>query len=301
MKSMHRTLTALAVLAALALVASAPAAAASRDVDQTVKAARDGRVSVENIAGSIRVEGWDKGEVQVTGTLGDDVEDLQIKDEGSRTRIKVVYPKKKHSINEGADLVIKVPRGSSVEVECVSAPVSVDGVEGDLDLSSISGDVTAAGKCRSVEAETISGDLKVDCDAPKITVHSISGRVTAFGGKAAVEAQSVSGDIELEFDTFQELTVESVSGDADVEGALDPDGTFKFDLHGGDVSLTVPADVSADFRAETFSGDIVNDFGAKSDRTSKFTPGSSLEFETGGGGARVRINTFSGDVAIRKK
>ncbi len=301
MKSMHRTLTALAVLAALALIASVPATATARDVDQTVKAAKDGRVSVENIAGSIRVEGWDKGEVQVTGTLGDDVEDVKIKDEGSRTRIKVIYPKKKRNIDEGADLVIKVPRGSSLEVECVSAPIAVDGVEGELDLSSISGSVTAAGKCRSIEAETISGDLKVDCDAPRITVHSISGRVTAFGDKAEVEAQSVSGDIDLQFNTFQELTVESVSGDADVAGALDPAGTFKFDLHGGNVSLTVPADVSADFRAETFSGDIVNDFGAKSDRAGKFTPGSSLEFETGGGGARVRINTFSGDVAILRK
>ena len=300
MKSMQRMLTALAILAAVALAASAPAGAATREVDQTVKADKDGRVSVENIAGSIRVEGWNKGEVQVTGTLGDDVEDLEIKDDGGRTRIKVIYPKKKHNIKHGADLVIKVPEGSSLEVECVSASIGVEGVEGDLDLSSISGDVTAAGKCRSVEAETISGDVKADCDAPKVTVHSISGQVAAFGDESEVEAQSVSGDIELQFATYKELTVESVSGDADVEGGLDPDASVKFDLHAGDVTLTVPADVSADFRAETFSGDIVNDFGARSSRA-KFTSGSSLEFETGGGGARVRINTFSGNVTIRKK
>ncbi|MFO7609666.1 MAG: DUF4097 family beta strand repeat-containing protein [Candidatus Krumholzibacteriia bacterium] len=287
-----------AALAAATLLAALPALA--RDVDETVPADKDGLVLVENVAGSIRVEGWDKAEVKVTGTLGDDVEDLEVKSGGRKTLVRVVYPKKGRK-NDGADLVIRVPRGSSLEVECVSAPVTVEGVDGAIEAASISGAVTVKGGKVEVEAETISGDVTVDTDAGQVAVQSISGRIEAKGAEAAVGAQSVSGDIVLSFKTFRELSVESLSGSAEADGDLAKGGRFDFDLHGGDVVLAVPGGVSADFRVETFSGDITNDFGAKAEKASKYVPGKSLEFSTGGGEARVRINTFSGDVTIRRR
>jgi len=91
-----------------------------------------------------------------------------------------------------------------------------------------------------------------------------------------------------------------VAGDAAIKGGLTGDAYFSFDLHSGHLTLTVPADVSADFEIETFSGEIDNAFGQKSRKTSKYAPGRELEFTTGGGDARVRINTFSGDVVIKK-
>lgn len=299
MKSNKSKIGFAAALAAATVLAALPALA--RDVDETVAADKDGLVLVENVAGSIRVEGWDKAEVKVTGTLGDDVEDLEIKSGGRKTLVRVVYPKKGRNIDDGADLVIMVPRGSGLEVECVSAPVTVEGVDGAVEATSISGDVTVKGGKVGVEAETISGDVTVDTTAGKVAVQSISGRIEATGAESAVEAQSVSGDIVLSFRMFRELSVESVSGTAEAVGDLAKGGRFDFDLHGGDVVLTVPGGVSADFQVETFSGDISNAFGAKAEKASKYAPGRSLEFSTGGGEARVRITTFSGDVAIRKR
>ena len=92
-----------------------------------------------------------------------------------------------------------------------------------------------------------------------------------------------------------------MSGSATVQGELDSEGSFSFDLHSGDLTLMVPADVSADFEIETFSGEIDNDFGQKSRKTSKYAPGRELAFTNGAGEARVRISTFSGDVVIKKK
>jgi RNA polymerase sigma factor (sigma-70 family) len=55
----------------LATVLAVPAwAAAQTPVDQKRPAAPDGTVSIENMAGSIKVTGWDKPEVQVKGTVG---------------------------------------------------------------------------------------------------------------------------------------------------------------------------------------------------------------------------------------
>jgi DUF4097 and DUF4098 domain-containing protein YvlB len=300
MKTLRNPIGLLTLAVVVGLLAAGPSLA-QRSVDEKAAADKDGTVTIENIAGSIRIEGWDKAEVHVTGTLGKEVEELKFKAGGSKTYIKVVYPKKTKNIDEGADLVIMVPAGSSLEVECVSAPITVTGVTGDIYASDISGEVTVKGICRELDLETISGDLMVDGGAAEVSVQSISGEIKARGGKAEVEAQTVSGDLDLAFDAFTELSVESVSGDADVTGALAEDAHVSIDLHSGDLNLTVQGDVSADFSIETFSGDIKNAFGQDAKSTSKYTPGKELEFTAGGGDARVRINTFSGDVVIRKK
>lgn len=284
----------------LVLTLAAPAALADTDVNESGPAAADGIVMIENISGSIVVIGWDKAEISMTGTLTGDVKEVEFKTGKKKSRIKVIYPKNRKNIKGGADLVIKVPRNSRLEVECISAPIEISEVTGMVDASSISGDVTVTGECEALEAESISGDVYVKGGGREVEIASISGKVKASGKSSEVDAQTVSGSIDLDFDTFLNLNVESVAGGATVKGDLDEGGSFSFDLHSGDLYLTVPGGVSADFEIETFSGDIDNGFGQKSRKTSKYAPGRELEFTTGGGDARVRINTFSGDVVIKK-
>lgn len=300
---MHRKFNAgykVLIVGLLTVLLAVPAAAADREVKESGPASADGLVLIENVSGSVVVIGWDKNEVSLEGTLSGDIEELEFETGNKKSRIKVVWPKKKKNIDGEATLVINVPRGSSVEVECVSAWVEISEVTGEVEASSISGDVTVTGECEEVEAESISGDVVIDGGAPEIEAASISGKVKARGTVSEVDAQSISGSVDLEFEKFVSLNVESVSGDAAVKGDLASDGSFSFDLHSGDLVLTVPGDVSADFEIETFSGEIDNGFGQKSRKTSKYAPGRELEFTTGTGEARVRINTFSGDVVIRK-
>jgi len=286
-------------LLVMALVA--PVTAADREVKESGPASATGTVMIENISGSIVVIGWDKAEVSVEGTLSGDIEELKFKTGKKKTRIEVVYPDNKKNIKGKADLVINVPRGSRLEVECISAVIEVSDVTGQVDVSSISGDVTVTGECEELEAESISGDVFIEGGAPEIEIGSISGKVKARGKASDIEVGTVSGSIDLAFDKFLGLNVESVAGDATIKGDLAGDAHFSIDLHSGDLTLTVPGDLSADFEIETFSGEIDNGFGQKSRKTSKYAPGRELEFTVGGGSARVRINTFSGDVVIRTK
>jgi DUF4097 and DUF4098 domain-containing protein YvlB len=286
--------------AGLAVALLALPAVADQQINETVKAKADGVVTVENIAGSIEVVGWDRNEVKVEGTLFGDVEKVEI-DGGKKVRIEVKYPRHAKRTEGSAELVIHVPAASRVDVECISADVDVHDVTGIIDAESISGNVEVRGKCREVEAETISGSVTVDVDAAEVDVASISGNIKASGRDSDVEAESVSGNIWLEYEQFLSLEVESVSGDATVVGDLKAGGDFSFELHSGTLKLTVPGDVSADFRIETFSGGIDNGFGQKARKTSKYAPGRELEFTNGNGEARVNIDTFSGDVLIRKK
>lgn len=288
-------------LVGLLLVGAVAVQAGEREVDERADANADGTVLIENIAGSIVVEGWDREEVAITGTLGEDVEELKFKAGGRKTRIEVRYPRNIKNISEGADLVIKVPAGSRVEVECISCPITINGVSGPVYASSISGDVEVRGDSPIVTAETISGDVYMEGPAEQISLESISGTIRAEGEEAEVEASVVNGKIDLDFDVFRELEVGSVNGTVTASGAIASGAEVEIEVHSGQITLTVPGSVSADWRIDTFSGNIDNAFGHKARRTSKYAPGKELEFTTGDGDARVRINTFSGSVVIRKR
>ena len=62
------------LVAGFALAMSLGATAAARGevpVDETVRASAGGDVSIDNLAGSVTVKGWDRDEVRVQGTRAD--------------------------------------------------------------------------------------------------------------------------------------------------------------------------------------------------------------------------------------
>jgi len=289
-----------AVLVAIWLLAGF-AAQASETVDRSGKASAKGRVIVENIAGSITVVGWDKKEIKVEGELGREVKELKFKTDKKKSIIKVIYKKDLRNVREGADLTIMIPRESRLEVECVSAGISVSKLKGSAELSSISGEVDFEGWCNSLDIESISGEINIDGGAREMSLESISGEINAEGKATEIEAESVSGSIVLKYETFLDASVETVSGSIRMVGDLDPKSRISCDVVNGSVTLVVPANVSAEFEASTFNGRISNDFGQKANRTSKYAPGKELEFTNGDGDAQVELNSFNGDIKIRKK
>ena len=66
----------------------------------------------------------------------------------------------------------------------------------------------------------------------------------------------------------------------------------------GDIRIDTGADLSARIEAETFSGRIRSDFGKVEEP--EHGPGRSLDATVGDGGARIKIDTFSGDISIRR-
>ncbi len=294
----NRTL--LAGAAATLLLALGAAAAAQEEIDRAVNAPADGTVIISNVSGSIVVTGWDEGRVRVTGTLGKGTERLELENEGRRTIVKVVLPKHSRHV-EGSELTVRVPKGSRVEVEAVSAGVEASGVTGELDLHSVSGDVNAGGDPRETTVQTVSGDIGLTVSSAKVTAESVSGDIDIRDARGEIEINSVSGETRLAADQVKRLGFNSVSGGLDFTGAPARDAVFEIECHSGSVTLNLPAKVDGDFELSTFSGDIVNDFGPKAKRTSKYAPGRELEFTTGSGNARFEISTFSGDILLKTR
>src|SRR5271165_6609704 len=124
----------------------AGASAATRDVDQHQAADPTGTVEIINVAGSVQVNGWDKAEVAVSGTIGEKVQSVELTVSGKHTTVRVVLPKGSSWGGDGAaNLTVQVPRGSTIDASLVSADLTVTSVTGAQQLRTVSGDITADG------------------------------------------------------------------------------------------------------------------------------------------------------------
>ncbi len=290
-------------IAGIATLTVAAPADAARDVSESLDAADDGRVSISNTSGSIEIEGWSRNEVEITGTIGDDVEELIFERNGDNVRIKVKIPESKGRYRDAsADLKIRVPEKSSIDVATISADIDVRAVLGEQDLQAISGDITAEGFGSDIDVETVSGDIEVQGDGKdaRADLQSVSGDIAAANLAGDVDAESVSGDVGIVGSTVERGDFETVNGDITFRATLERGGRLDIETVNGGVDVEFAGDVSARFDIETFNGRIRNCFGPKPERTSKYAPGWELSFTEGGGDGRVTIATLNGGVNLCK-
>ena len=282
---------------ALAFLFAAPLMA--EEVDRTLDAASDGAVDVSNIAGSISVDGWNRNEVHVRGTLGRNVEELIFERDGDRITVKVKVPKRGGS-GIASDLRISVPQGNSIDVATVSADIDVTAVQGEQKLEAVSGDIDTEAFEADVRAGTVSGDVSVKGSGKDTETRgtTVSGDVTFYALAGEVSAESVSGDVNIDEGSFDRAQFNTVNGDIEFVATLRKGGRLSAETVNGSVDLKFEGDVSGRFDVDTFNGDIDNCFGPKPKRTSKYAPGQELSFQEGDGDARINVSTMNGDISI---
>ena len=273
--------------------------AAESEIERIVTARPDGVVTITNVAGSVVVTGWDRNEVEVTGTLGRGVEELEIDSGGRSVDIEVQLVRRSRGRDGNADLEIRVPRGSDLDIEVVSAEVEILEVSGEVTVESVSGSVDVEGRVEELDVESVSGAIDIDADAATAVVESVSGSIRLKGAMREIEAGTVSGGIEIEAGEISRADLESTSGRIEISGSLAGGAEIEAESHSGSVELSLPPDTSARFDVETYSGRITNELGPPAQRD-RYGPSQELEFSTGGGDARVEVTTFSGSVRLRR-
>ena len=269
-------------------------------MNETKSAESDGTVMVEIISGSITVAGWDKNEIAVSGTLGDDVERLEFDVDGNKTEISVKIPEGRGKRDVDAELEIYVPKRSSLSIETISAPIDIAKVSGDIEAQSVSGSVDVIGIGGSAEIETVSGGIEVKGNLENAELASVSGSIDVKGVSGRVEAATTSGSIKVNESDLEYLELESVSGSVEYSGSVHQSGSYELNSFSGSVKMVLSGTVNASFDMESFSGSIENEFGKEPEKSSKFTPETTLSFTMGKGGADISIETFSGSIHLLK-
>jgi DUF4097 and DUF4098 domain-containing protein YvlB len=285
------------LLAAVALLAPLAPALAQTTVNEHHALSSGGRVEISNIAGSVTVRGWDRNEVQLTGTLGEG-QRLDVQNSANRVQLKVVYPRNGRN-SRGAVLELRVPRGSELQAGTVSAGLDVADVDlRRLQASTVSGGITARGQAGETSLNSVSGAIRSQLRTSRLELRSVSGAINAAGTSGGeVAANSVSGSVDLDLSTVQRLDAETVSGSLGVRSAgLQPGGRISLQTVSAPISLTLPSRTSAQLKVSSFSGTIRSDVGEV--ERPRYGPGSSLDTRLGGGDGDISITSHSGSVRV---
>jgi DUF4097 and DUF4098 domain-containing protein YvlB len=288
-------------LAAAVLAAIAAPAAAQQNITKRANVAPDATIEVSNVQGSVAVAAWDRNEIELVAELESDKDKLEFEATPRIVRIEVDRPDGKYGRDHSeARLQLKVPAGAVLVVDTVSADISVAGVRGEQDLESVSGTIGTQAFDAPVKAASVSGDVTVTGTGGKAAVktENVSGSATVTGVRGSFDGEVVSGEIRATIAAAEDIEVNSVSGDIAINAELTPSARVEMESVSGTIGLTVKPPVNADFDLESFSGDIDVCFGPKARKTSKFTPGTELSFTQGKGGARIELQTLSGEISI---
>ena len=288
------------VLVALFVAASA-AAWAGQSVNESRPVAPGAEISVENLAGTLTITGSKGGELEVTGILGDGVEelDIDVDDEDGEIYIEVIFDEDYHGKQtQATELMILLPADSPLSIETVSSSVTVTGMQSALDISSVSGAVKVSGMPSSLDIENVSGSVKVETAPSGSSVESVSGLIEIGTVMGDFDAENVSGNISIKDGTLGEASMESVSGNITCYAVPGSSGDIDMETMSGTITLLVDSDAAASYELSTFSGTIANEFGPEARRTSKYTPGKELSFNTGHGGPDISLTSFSGAIKL---
>jgi DUF4097 and DUF4098 domain-containing protein YvlB len=199
-----------------------------------------GNFQLDNINGSVQVEGWDRDEVEVSAVktaLNDpgDLDQVQIDVESVPGQV-AVHTKYPSSTETGVTVEyhVHVPtRVLLMAVKTVNGSVLVHGMKGGGDLRSVNGDVEVTDSAGRFNAKTTNGNLTLQL------------RNIASGAPMDIETVNGSVVLTLPSDTRANLKVQNMNGDFSSElpviAATAPTtvGAFRAKLGtgGGEISL----------------------------------------------------------------
>ncbi len=286
----------------IALAAAAPLAPAlgATPVDREIDADPRGALEVHNLAGSVEIVGWNRRAVHVSGTLADNVERLDLRSVGERIVVEVIMRDRSRSDDAGTSLKISAPQAHDLDVNTVSANITVRGVEGEQRLSSVSGSIDTEGFMTDLDLNSVSGDVTGrGSDRDAVTrARAVSGSIRLTGLAGQIQAEAVSGSVEVSADKLQRATLSSISGTVSVRSTLTDDARVDVASTSGHVELLFKGGAAAEYDLTSFSGQITSCFGPPVARAPNGGPQRTQRFREGTSNARVRANTMSGGIEL---
>ena len=271
---------------------------AESTIDTTVALGRGAVVDLSLVSGEIIVTAWSRQEARVHATS----ERGRIELEASSSRLSLDV----RGGHGGGDThyEVTVPVGTRVLTHSVSGDQQIRGTKGELEARTVSGELEVDDALGLV-FESVSGDVRARHLAGDVSGSSVSGEIELADVGGDVRAESTSGDVTVDGAARAKVVrLESVSGTLSYTGAIDRAGRYDFTSHSGDITLALPGDVGAQLGLETFSGDIQSDFAittrGASDDDDRGPRRQRLDVTLGGGGARITVSTFSGDINLER-
>ncbi len=259
------------------------------------------RIVLDNLRGNLSLKGDDSGEVKVTGhetvrafnrNDADRVQSqapVHVEREGDRLLIRLDDSNRPGLIRIAADLSISVPRGIGVESRGRNGDLTVEDVDGTVDVSAGRGDIRLTRIGRDVRIDSsrngdiraldVKGNIDLEGRGGDIQVENIGGTVTVKGeysgtlefrrlakplqfnsSRSEFHAEAVPGAIVMDLGNLKMTNISGPvrfqTGTRDIQ-ATDVTNSLDLVVDRGDIDITATAAPPPRIDAHSHNGDIV--------------------------------------------
>ncbi|MCP3959352.1 MAG: DUF4097 family beta strand repeat protein [bacterium] len=218
---LHKLTTLFAAALFLTLAGGAAALQMSEDYTYSYALTADGRLSLENVNGDVKIEAWDRDEVSIEAIKRGrsqealDAARIDIDASDDRIRIETRYARDGRRDSASVDYTIYVPRGAELdEIELVNGSLDLSGVAGDVAASLVNGEVTARDLAGNVEISSVNGEMVV--------------ALAEFDADHSIDLSSVNGSLELKMPGRADADIEATT----VHGGIRNDFGLEVDRSG---------------------------------------------------------------------
>lgn len=240
-----------------------------------------GQVALDNVNGGIKIEAWDKNEVQVVAEKRVKAGDAdaakqymsQIRIDVAETAggLKIVtrLPKRNDGIfdwmfgknvNANVEYKLRVPRSVALEVENVNGAINLTGTRGRASLA------------------TVNGAIDILRAEGKLALRAVNGALSVTDSAGTVDAETTNGGIDVALNDV-------------------PDGAdLSFETTNGAVTVRLPRDVRVSLDAATSNGRVHSDF--EVDGGNGQPSRRRLAGDINGGGGKLTVRSTNGSVEI---
>ena len=278
-----------AALAGLTIVAVAQAAETRKDAK--IDVASGGSLNIVSGGGSVTLHSGNGHQVLVSYTVHSDKIEVDQNASSDKQRVGLrthALPGQKPTADEAkVDYDVTVPAGIAVNVSTTSAPITVDGLSGDIELSSENGQVTVRNVSRS--------HVRVRSMTAGVNLENVA--------LSRIDIQSTGGAVQLKKVTGQRVSVGTTTGNIEYHGDCSGGGDYLLATHSGAIDVTLPATASVDLTARSTNGSVENEFPLHEKSHNSFVPqqGRSFAGTSNSGSSSVELQSFSGKIRVKKQ
>jgi len=280
----------LMTFAAAVLVSLAPL---QGQTDTMIAVPAGASLSVNNFGGSIVVHAWTQNRVKVHA------------EHGSRGAIEAslvgntvtLRASSRHGAPSVVDFDITVPQDMALTLSGTYTEIEVDGVRGAISAETVDGSIDVKGGSGIITLHSIQGSVTLADATGRIEVNSVNESVELSNVSGQIKAETTNGDMTLMGIKSSSVDASTINGDVEYEGTVSDGGTYSFNSHNGEITVSIPEGANVTLSVATANGDIDPSFPLPLTRTEgkhRYT------FKLGSGSARMEVESFQGDIQLRR-
>ena len=266
-----------------------------------------GRLEIGNANGSVAITGWDRNQIDVTGTKyapsDSELAEIQIKVDvrGDSASIHTEAPRGMFWGGFSARYVIRVPKQTVLDrAETTNGSVSIEDLEGGGHVRSTNGQISMARDTGDYDVHTTNGSIELNECSGSERAGTTNGHVRGRLREGAINARSTNGGIDLTILKPQDgkpLRVSTTNGGITLALAEFHDNTINLETSNGGVTLRLPPDTNAQLTATGSHSRIITDLPLA---TTGEMGKHDLRGRLGNGGPLISARTSTGGIHIEK-